>query len=111
MKLPDAVLIGALAVGAWIIYRAISGISEVGQKALTSTREALASGLYRLFGPEERFGDDLFFNVGFPNGKRHAIGASLVDERGRFTYSEPGFANTRWQMLVGEDGKRYAAPV
>lgn len=103
MKIETIATLGALGLVAYLISR-IESYTEGGKKVLNSLQDALSSGLYELFGPDENFGDSLFYNIGFPDGTRHAIGASLVDAQGKFQYN-----GVWYRMLKGKDGMRYAA--
>lgn len=95
---------GAAALLAVALVYSLKQSKKFIDNALQSPRDALASGLYRLFGPDEEFGDSLYYTIGFPDGSRHAIPSSSVQKNATFQYQ-----NMWYQMLMGKDGKRYAA--
>lgn len=101
--------LGSLALAAaavYLVYKA-TRVAEGTVKAIGSAQEAITSGLYSLFGPDEReFGDWLYFTVSFPDGQKHAIGRSLVDNTGKFQYQ-----NVWYRILDDAQGTHHAFPL
>lgn len=96
----DYVLLAALALGAYVLYKvfsaasAVAGAASAGAKAVgqavssayTNTVDAVSSGLYAAFGPAD-VGTSVYFLVNFPNGARHAVPSNTVDGSGNFTWT------------------------
>lgn len=81
----------AIIAGAGVALYLLAKVFAVGAKvteaagvAYDNSRAALAGGLYRLFGPAERFGDDLYYTVKFSDGN-HAVPSSAVNADGYFS--------------------------
>lgn len=113
MKSDTVITVAAIGIGAYALYQAIQGLSNVKDK-LASVGEAIGSGLFTLFHPDP-VGETLFYTVTFPaspigDGQRHAVPSRSIDMNGRFILQE-FFGLKRWQLLTGKDGKRYAAPL
>jgi len=104
MKTRDILLLAGLA-GAvyWLASRGIAQVS----KALTSTGEAIGSGLFDFFHPHQA-GELLYYSVTFPNGDRHAIASGNVDSNGLFRFALPPMVEQTWQMIVDANGNKYA---
>lgn len=120
----DFVLLGALALGAYVLYNLVQGVKAsanvIGAAAqgLTSTGAALGSGLYALFGPSDAqvLGTMKFLTVTFPDGG-HAVPADSVNADGTFiwtgypagsqspaTYQLVKDANNRWFATMPDFG-------
>jgi hypothetical protein len=96
----DYVLLAALALGGYVLYKVFGAVSAtvhaagdaavaVGKgvsTAYTATVNAVGSGLYTLFGPED-IGSSTYFLVNFPNGSRHAVPGKMVSSAGLFTWT------------------------
>lgn len=97
-KTQDFVLLGAIALVGYVIYNLVTaakaGVAAVGagaqavSSALTSTGNAIGSGLYSLFGPSDAqtLGETTFLTVSFPDGK-HAVPSSAVNPDGSFIWT------------------------
>lgn len=111
---------GAIGVGLYLAletFGLLKSVASAGATAYTSARDAVASGLYNWFGPEEKFGDNTFFTVTFPNGQRHSIPKSSVSNQGVFRnqftsdgspYSYAGDGKT-YQLVVEKGTRAYKA--
>lgn len=107
----DVAIVGAVLGGLYLLTRAGSKAAE----ALTSAGEAIGSGLYDFFHPNQ-VGETTFYVVTFPDGSRHSVPASAVDSSGVFlnknlspTYAGDG---KRYRIVVSKiDGTRSAFPV
>lgn len=90
----DFVLLGAIALAAYVLYNLVSGVKALAPgvaaaaNALTSTGAAIGSGLYSLFGPSDAqiLGETTFLTVAFPDGS-HAVPASTVNSDGTFSWT------------------------
>lgn len=121
MKAENLLTVGLVGVGLYAAYKLLSAGSKVvstaagavGQ-AFTSTQDALASGLYSLFGPTENFGSTTYYTVTFPDGSRHAVGADLVDGSGQFTwtgYPAGSQPPQQLQIVVDASGNKFATAI
>lgn len=96
----DFVLLGIVALAGYVIYNLVQGVKtaadEVGTAAsavgrvaataYTSTVDAVASGLYALFGPAD-VGTSMYFTTAFPDGSHHAVPSNIVDSDGIFNWT------------------------
>ena len=116
---------GAIIVGGYVLLQALGFLKkaattagqaaqtvvQAAEFAYTSARDALSSGFYSLFGPDENFGPDTYYTVNFPDGSRHAIGADQVSANGQFTwtgYPAGSQAPQTLQIVVDSSGTKYA---
>lgn len=99
----DYVLLAALAVAGYLVYQLVKGIKATGaaiggaagaiggavSTAYSTTTDALGSGLYKIFGPDDAkaLGSMTYFMVNFPDGLRHAVPANTVNASGLFTWT------------------------
>lgn len=99
----DYVLLALLALGGYVIYQIVQGVKATGaavgaaasavgrgvQTAYTTTTDALGSGLYSLFGPDDAkaLGSMTYLMVNFPDGLRHSVPANTVNASGLFTWT------------------------
>lgn len=67
---------------------------------------AIGRGIFTVFHPSGGVGDLLYYNVGFPDGQRHAVASSQVNSQGQFSYT-----GRPYQLVTGNDGMKYAAPM
>ncbi len=111
-KAADVLLrVGIYVIGGYALFKLLQGALFVGsipanvKNALGSVGSALGSGLFDLFHPDQ-VGESLFYTPTFADGSRHAIASREVNALGQFTYQ-----NTRYQLLTGRDGMRYAVKV
>lgn len=109
MNIKDAAIVAGVVAGIYFLSK-IGNIGQTSIEALNDVGSAIGSGLFDLFHPDQ-VGEMLFHIVTFPNGARHSIPSRSVDKNGQFSYIQPPLAATRWQLLTGKDGKRYAAPL
>lgn len=79
MKTKDWLLLALFAGGAYYLYRTATGVS----RALTSAGEAIGSGLFDLFHPDQ-VGETLFYKAKFPDGKFHSVPSRAVNADGIF---------------------------
>ena len=113
MKSENLITIGVVVIGAYFIYRAIQEVADVKDK-LADVGSAIGSGLFDFFHPDQ-VGETIFYSVTFPkspvgDGQRHAVPSRSVNAQGQFVLSQ-FFGQTRWQLLKGKDGMKYAAKV
>lgn len=119
----DMVLLAVLAVGAYVLYKVFGAVSAVGsgisavagaaKEGYTATVDAVSSGLYAVFGPNDAkaLGSMDFLLVNFPDGSRHAVPADSVTGTGLFTWtgypagSQPGIT---LQLVKDKSGSWYA---
>lgn len=123
----DVVLILALGLGAYLVYKifgiasavahatgaAASAVVDAAGNAYTTTVSALGSGLYTLFGPDDAqaLGSMTYLMVTFPNGGRHAIPANTVSSAGLFNWSGYPAGSERSTVLTlvkDQTGKWFA---
>lgn len=99
----DYVLLGVVALVGYVLYEVVKGIRATGAavgaavgaathaaaSAYTDTTSALGSGLYSLFGPDDKklLGSMSYFLVNFPDGTRHAVPNNSVNASGMFTWT------------------------
>lgn len=107
MRKDTLLILAALGVGGYLLYKVLGKGAQAASTAYNAARDWTADTFYRWLGPNEAFGPDLFYNVGFPDGTRHAIPSTAVDANS-FAFSRQG---TNYRMFLGKDGKRYATPV
>lgn len=108
---------GAVLGGLFLAYKVVSGVVTVagaGAKALTSTGEAIGSGLYDMF-HKDPVGDATYYIVQFPDGQRHQVPSRSVDSSGLFKNSGDGYVyqgDGRTYRLVVEraTGNKVAVP-
>jgi hypothetical protein len=106
---------GAIFGGLFLAYKVYSGVKAVTDaagNAINTVGSAIGSGLFRMFGPEDRT-DSTYYMPVFPDGKSHAVPASRVNAAGRFTNSNltpnyPGDGRLYQLVLRKSDNKRYA---
>lgn len=84
-------------------------VDSVVQGITGDENQTLGGAVFDLFHPGE-VGESVFYRVTFPNGASHAIAAGDVDSAGRFSYIQPPYANTRWQIYVDGAGMKLAKP-
>lgn len=99
MKTKDWLLLALFGAGAYFLYRT----STAAQRALATAGEAIGSGLFDLFHPDQ-VGETLFYTVAFPDGQNHAVPSRSVNSAGRFVNrnlspSYPGDGKT-YQLVV-----------
>lgn len=94
-----AAIAGALYLG-YKTYSAVSAVTGAVGAGVKTARDALASGLYRVFGPTETFNDD-YILARFPDGKNHAIPTSRIDP------ATQTFVNHGLSPSYPGDGKTY----
>ena len=70
--------------------------------ALQTAGETLSRWTYDLFNSDE-IGETTFYTVTFPDGQRHAVGASTVSKSGTFTYNGKAYT-----LYVDASGKKFA---
>lgn len=119
----DFVLLGALAVGFYVIVQLVQGLKLAGHAvgvagqavatAYTSTVDALSSGLYSLFGPDDAkaLGAMDYLIVAFPDGQKHAVPANTVTSTGLFQWTGfPAGSQTAQplQLVKDSSGAWYA---
>lgn len=104
LKSPWALLIGAGAIAA--VYIAYKSSKLVGQ-AHTAAVNAVSDKLTDWFGPKDTT-ESVYYTVTFPNGDRHAVGASTVAPDGLFQKIVPPYRATQWRMKVDATGKKFA---
>lgn len=90
-------IVAALGFGAYALYTTLNAA----RKGLTTVGDAIGSGLYDFFHPNE-MGETKFFLVTFPDGQRHSIPASYIDASGIFV-NKPDPNNPTYKG----DGKTY----
>jgi hypothetical protein len=78
----------------WPVLKTAISVKGAVDAGITTARDALASGLYRVFGPEENFGGELFYTVRFPDGN-HAIDAAIVTPDATFSWN-----GKRYRLLI-----------
>src|SRR6516165_2851588 len=95
----NLVMLGGMGLVLYIAYNLIkgvkatvAGVGAVGKaaaNAYTSAVNAVSSGLYTLFGPDDAaaLGDSTYLLVSFPDGSRYAIGASQINPDGLFLWT------------------------
>jgi hypothetical protein len=113
VKTENVLTIGVVAIGVYFVYRAIQEMADVKDK-LADVGSAIGSGLFDFFHPDQ-VGETIFYSVTFPkspiaDGQRHAVPSRSVNAQGQFTLPQ-FFGSTRWQLLKGKDGMKYAAKV
>lgn len=94
---------GAIGVGVYLALEAFGLLKSAAGAVVTgytSARDAVASGLYTWFGPEEKFGSNVDYIVRFPDGKFHAVPESAVSDQGVFR-------NSNLSMNYSGDGGTY----
>jgi len=125
LNLNTVVVAGAVIAASYVIYQIFStaqkgfstvqsaagAVVDAAGNAYTSARDAVASGLYALFGPEDRSGPNTYYTITFPDGLRHAIGADVVDANGNFTWT--GFpvgssAPVKLRIVKDSSGAKFA---
>lgn len=101
----------------WPVLKTAISIKGAVSDTMDSAQNALASGLYRVFGPEEKFGSDRNSIVTFPDGKRHSIPAEAISSTGIFVnkwasdgspYSYAGDGKTYRVLINNSTGVRVA---
>lgn len=90
---------GVLSTPAAAINQATGGLAA-------DAGEGIGSGLFSLFGSSSVAADATYYTVYFPDGSRHAINSSAVDNNYRFAYGGVTYS-------LGQDGSgnRIATPV
>lgn len=118
----DFVLLGALALGFYVLYQIVQAakltgkaVATAGQAvadAYTSTRDALTEDLYILFGPDDSkaLGNMAYLMVNFPDG-RHAVPANTITDTGLFQWTgyPAGSQPTRVLQLVKDNAGAWYA--
>ena len=89
---------GVIGGAGYLLYTMFTALKSA-QEQLATVGSAIGSGLYDFF-HRDQVGETLFYNVGFPDGSRHAVASRSVDSYGVFRNSGDG--NT----YLG-DGKTY----
>lgn len=84
MKGKDWVMLGALGLGAYLLYRLL-GVAEAVPKFLTSTGETIGGALFDWINPNAG-ASDTYYNVAFPDATRHSVPSSTVNALGAFSY-------------------------
>jgi len=101
----------------WPVLKTAISVKGAVDAGITTARDALASGLYRVFGPEEKFGSDRNSIITFPDGKRHSIPAEAISSDGVFVnrwasdgspYSYAGDGKTYRVLINNSTGARVA---
>lgn len=111
--------LAAVAVGGYFLYRAIKGVGGVASAAAdavaggyNSAVDALSSGLFRLFGPQDLSSDNTtYYTVGFPDGSKHAISADRVNSDGTFQwagYPDGSQPAVTLKVVIAQDGSKVA---
>lgn len=111
MKTEKLILYGLIAGGLYLAFKILNPIQQAGA-ALVSAGEAIGSGLYDYFHPDE-LGATMFYVVTFPDNSNHAVDARLIDSDGLFTVPPniPAFVGQTFQLVTSKkDGKRFALP-
>lgn len=88
-------MLGAAGAGVFLVYKLWGGVSAVAgaigetvTETYTGARDAVATGLFSLFGPSDKeYGPDRYYTVRFPDGTHHAIGADRVSASGAFVWT------------------------
>lgn len=101
----------------WPVLKTAISVKGAVDAGITSASNALASGLYKLFGPEEKFAG-MTYNTLFPDGSHHMVPEERVSSSGIFVNSNlspnyKGDGNT-YRMLVratNTPGQKYVAVV
>lgn len=86
----------------FVVWPALSTlflIKDAAGAAIQTSRDALASGLYAVFGPTLK-NESLFYSVRFPDGQIHSVPSMAVASDGSFT-------NANLTPSYAGDGKRY----
>jgi hypothetical protein len=104
--------VGGAAVGAAVAVgdAAKEGVDEVVQAFTGDENQTLGGFIYDSFHPAPA-GPDVYYTVTFPNGARHAIHAPDVNALGQFSYVQPPYAATRWQIVLDGAGMKLAKPI
>jgi len=79
---------GAIGVGAYFIFKLVS-FGSAAAKVLTTTGEAVGSGLYDFF-HRDPLGETTYYLVRFPDGSRHSVASRSVDNSGLFKNTGDG---------------------
>lgn len=104
----------------WLPYLALAGVAYAGYKLISKVGGAAASAAQSIISAPGQFGsavgiqlydwihpntagESLFYVVNFPDGTRHAIGASTVADDGGFSYD-----NIAYVMKNDAAGNHYA---
>lgn len=96
------ILYGAVAVGAYLVYRAVSGVASGASKALTTAQQSVSDTLTSIFDPNAGAAAAASapdYIAVFPDGTKHAISSTIVDPAGLFTYR-----GQQWQLIRGIAG-------
>ena len=101
MKTRDWIIVGGVAVAAWIVYRKFTGAVTAIPKALTAIGEGAGGALYDWFHPNESK-PDISYYVRFTNGAFY-IPSQTVDDAGAFT-----FRGQRFRIKNDANGNHYA---
>lgn len=99
MKLTDALVLGALGVGAYLFFKS--------KNVLTNTGEQIGGGLFDLLNPGAA-GESLFYTVTFPSGDKHAVPSNSVSSDGTFHLIVPGYGTSDWNLNVDSQGNKTA---
>jgi hypothetical protein len=78
----------------WPVLKSAIAVKGAVDAGINTARDALSSGLYRVFGPEEKFGPELTYTVRFPDGN-HSLDPAIVAADG--TFSRNG---KRYRLLI-----------
>lgn len=111
---PDTwVTLGVVGVGGYLLYQLLSKAKDQFTGAYDSARDAVASGLYALFGPalDPMAAETTFYTVRFPDGQSHTVPRFMVDANGRFFGPQKNLSIPagNWQLLIDRSGRKYAA--
>jgi hypothetical protein len=119
----DFVLLAGLGVAFYVIYQLVQGVkttahvvgaaADLVAEAYTTTRDALTTDLYILFGPddEKALGALDYLLVNFPDGQRHAVPGTTITPTGLFVWAgfPPGSQpSITLQLVKDKSGAWYA---
>lgn len=81
----------------------VGTVAAVTDRLLGGLPQVIGSQISSWFFPSVNPTGNLYYNVGFPDGSRHAIRDDLVDKSGFFTYG-----GKRYRLGITQDNRRVA---
>lgn len=121
----DLVLLAGIGLGGYVLYKIFSAFSAVARGAgaaasavasataagYNSVRDAVANGLFAVWGPADVSGPSIYYNVTFPDGSNHAVDPTMIYGAGYFDWSGAPAGSQAvytYQLIKDNNGFWYA---
>jgi hypothetical protein len=94
MNAKNLAIVAGAGVAIYLIARTFTAAGKVVSEAYDNSRDAIASGLYALFGPAQDTSTDFYYTVRFADGN-HAVPKDSVNADGVFSRN-----GTNYRLLI-----------